>query len=373
MLLADMGAEVTKVERPGVGDDTRGWIPPAWNGQSATFLSANRNKRSLAIDLDTGAGRDVVMDLARDADVLVESFRPGSLDQRGLGYESLRRLNPGLIYASISAYGGSGPKRDLPGYDAVLQAESGIMEMTGHPEAAPARLSIGAIDLGTALWTTIGIQAALTNRRASGEGSLVEASLFETASWWMSYHLAGFMGSGVVPGRNGTSTPFIAPYEAFATGDEDFFVAAPNDNMFASLVGQMGMESLATDGRFATNTDRVANRVALRAALQPRFLERRAEEWEATLRECGIPCSRVRSVAELSTDTHLEALRMFVDFDHPDVPNLRLVDTPLSLDGERATHRLAPPLLGQHTDDVLLEHGLDQPTIDAMRTAGVIG
>lgn len=210
MVLADLGADVVKIESPTGGDDSRSWQPPGWNGQSATFLSANRNKRSLALDLDTDAGRQLVRELAAGADVVVESFRPGSLRARGLDYESLRALNPAVIYCSITGYGNRGPESGRPGYDPVVQAGTGIMELTGYPDGPPARLGIGAVDLGTALWAAIGIQAALANRASHGEGALIEASLFETSAWWLSYHLIGYLGTGATPQRQGTGTPFIA-------------------------------------------------------------------------------------------------------------------------------------------------------------------
>ena len=235
MLLADLGAEVIKVESPTAGDDTRQWRPPEWNGLSATFLAANRGKRSIAVDLDDEGGQGVVRRLAARADVVISSFRPGSLAKRGLDHESLRRDNPRLIYCSISAYGSQGPKRDWPGYDPILQAESGMMALTGYPEGPPARLPIAAIDLGTAMWASVGIQAALRSRDQTGVGGLVEVSLYETAAWWLSYLIAGYLGSGEEPQRRGSGAPFLAPYEVFATSDGDLMVTAANDDLFARL------------------------------------------------------------------------------------------------------------------------------------------
>ena len=260
MLLADLGADVVKIEQPGAGDDTRSWAPPLWGGVSATFLAANRNKRSLALDLDRPEGVDIVRSLASRADVLVESFRPGSLDRRGLGYEALRELNPRLVYCSVSAYGHDGPLAGRPGYDPVLQAYSGIMSITGESDGPPVRLGIGAIDLGTGLWATIGILASLAAREASGEGSRVETSLYEVATWWLSYHIAGFLGSGVVPHRQGTTASFIAPYEVFETAEGGLMVAAANDRLFAAFVEVLGGPELVDDERFDTNPSRVANR-----------------------------------------------------------------------------------------------------------------
>ena len=236
MLLGDLGADVIKVESPGSGDDTRSWRPPAWNAQSATFLACNRNKRSITIDLDVPAGQQLVRRLATGAHVMVSSFRPGSLSKRGLDFESLREANEGLVYCSITAYGSKGPKKDAPGYDAVLQAETGMMSMNGHPDQTPARLGIAAIDLGTGMWAAVGIQAALRNQAETGAGALVEVSLYETAAWLLSYHLQGYLATGESPQRQGNEAPFVAPYEVFATADGDLMVTAGNDRLFAVVV-----------------------------------------------------------------------------------------------------------------------------------------
>jgi crotonobetainyl-CoA:carnitine CoA-transferase CaiB-like acyl-CoA transferase len=372
MILADLGADVVKIESTTGGDDSRSWQPPSWNGESATFLSANRNKRSLAVNLDTDDGRQLVRELAAGADVLVESFRPGSLRARGLDYESLRELNPAIIYCSISGYGGRGPKADRPGYDPVIQADTGIMELTGYPADPPARLGIGAVDLGTALWATVAIQAAIANRSRHGEGTLIEASLFETATWWLSYHLIGYLGSRVIPHRQGTGTPFIAPYEVFATAEGSIFVGAGNDRLFQSLADELGVPELGNDPRYGSNEARVTNRASLRAALQEALLSRPAAEWEKRLGSRSIPCSAVRTVADLAADPQLEALGLLTPFPHPRIHDLRLVDMPVSVGNRRGAHRNPPPELGEHTHEILAELGIDDARIRELRARGVI-
>ena len=366
MLLGDLGADVIKVESPGSGDDTRHWRPPEWNGQSATFLACNRNKRSITIDLDTEAGQRLVRRLASRADVVVSSFRPGSLAKRGLDYDSLRQFNGGLVYCSITAYGPKGPKKDAPGYDPVVQAETGMMSMTGHPDGPPSRVGVGVIDLGTGMWAAVGIQAALRNRTESGVGALVEVSLYETAAWWLSYHVEGYLASGESPRRQGNGTPFVAPYEVFATADGDLMVTAGNDRLFVSLCRVLDLPGLAEDPAYAHNADRVAHRVSLHEHLENRFRDKAAAEWEVILGAETIPCSRVRSVADLVDDPQLDALGMLVGMPHPDIPDLRVVDIPLTLNGERATHRLPPPRLGEQTTAILEELGVPPEEIDTL-------
>ena len=373
MLLADLGADVIKVESPGSGDDTRQWSPPQWNGQSATFLAGNRGKRSIAVDLDREAGQEVVRRLAAQSDVVVSSFRPGSLEKRGLDDTSLRSEHPGLIYCSITAYGARGPKRDWPGYDPILQAESGMMSLTGYPDGPPARLPIAAIDLGTAMWASVGIQAALRTRSETGLGGLVEVSLYETAAWWLSYLIAGYMGSGEEPQRRGSGAPFLAPYEVFATSEGDLMVTAGNDDLFARLCDALGFPDLAADPSYRRNADRVANRDALHDLLEARFFERPAIEWHALLRSRSVPCTPVRSVADFVEDDHLAALGMLVPLPHPDIPDLRVVGTPLNLDGVRPGSRRPPPLLGEHTEQVLADLGYSAEDIDDLTRQGVVG
>jgi formyl-CoA transferase/CoA:oxalate CoA-transferase len=372
MVLGDLGADVVKVEQPGRGDDTRQWTPPEWGGESPTFLSANRNKRSVAVDLDAPEGVEVVRRLARSADVVVETFRPGSLVKRGLGYEQLSGENPGLVYCTISAFGAKGPMAAAPGYDPVLQAATGIMSMTGEPDRSPVRLGIGAIDLGSGLWAVIGILSALARRAQDGQGCRLEGSLFETGVWWMSYHLAGYLASGVVPQRSATGTPFIAPYEVFPTAEGELMVAAANDNLFRSLVAALELPELASDPRFLTNPSRVAHRDELRRLLRVRFVTRGAAEWEKVLGDAKVPCSRVRTVADVVDDEHTAELGLLTSFPHPAVPDLRLVDMPVSADGARAAHRLPPPLLGEHTDVVLAELGYTAEEVTALRRSGVV-
>jgi crotonobetainyl-CoA:carnitine CoA-transferase CaiB-like acyl-CoA transferase len=372
MLLGDLGADVVKIESPRDGDDTRQWRPPEWDGLSATFLACNRNKRSVAVDIDTTDGQEIVRRLAERADVVISSFRPGSLDKRGLGQETLRRENPRLIYCHITAYGAQGPKAQWPGYDPVLQAESGIMALTGHPDGPPARLPIAAIDLGTALWASVGIQAALRTRADTGVGALVEVSLYETAAWWLSYLIAGYLGSGEEPQRLGSGAPFLAPYEVFATSDGDLMVTAGNDDLFARLCDALGLPELPDEPAYRHNADRVANRVELHDLLQARLMEKPGWEWHEILRARSIPCTPVRTVADFVGDEHLAALGMLVPVPHPDVADLRLVGTPMTFDGTRPAPGRPPPRLGEHTPQVLTQLGYSKRDIEELTRRGVV-
>ena len=372
MILGDMGADVIKIEHPKQGDDTRNWAPPRWNGESTTFLSANRNKRSLAVDLNAPAGVEIVRALAQRADVVVESFRPGSLEKRGLGYADLKQGNERLIYCSISAYGSTGPMRNEPGYDPILQASTGIMDLTGEPDRDPVRLPIAVNDLGAGMWAIIGILSALMNRQASGIGCRVETSLFETAAWWLNYHAAGYLGSGILPARQGTGTPFIAPYEVYPAADQGLLVCVANDNLFRTFVEVLESPEMKNDERFSSNPLRVKNRVELRQQIIKQLKKRKAEEWEDLLNERSIPCSRIKTIADLVEDEQLGALNMLTSFPHPSIPDLRLIDMPVSQDGKRAGQHLPPPILGSDTDSILNELGYSEAQVANWRDRGII-
>jgi len=372
MILGDLGADVIKIEHPKNGDDTRSWAPPRWNGESTTFLSANRNKKSLAIDIDTPEGAEIVRKLACRADVLVESFRPGSLDKRGLGYEDLKAINERLIYCSISAYGNKGPLRNEPGYDPILQASTGIMDLTGEPDQNPVRLPIAVNDMGSGMWAAIGILSALMTRQISGQGCRVETSLFETAAYWMNYHVTGYLASGVSPVRCGTGTPFIVPYEVFLASDEGLLVCAGNDNLFRKFAEVLQTPELASDERFATNPMRVKNREMLRNLINKCFITRTAIEWEVTLKAQSIPCSRIQTVGDLVQEEQMQALGMLTNFPHPLISDLRLIDLPVSIDGQRAMQHHPPPLLGEQTDAILSELGYSQDDVVSLRAGKIV-
>ena len=304
---------------------------------------------------------------------MVESFKPGSLCKRGLAYQDLKPENPGLIYCSISGYGSEGPLQNEPGYDPIMQASTGMMDMTGEPDQDPVRLPIAVNDLGAGMWAVIGILSTLMTRQSTGEGSLIETSLFETAAWWMNYHITGYLASGEVPVRCGTGTPFIAPYEVFPAADEGILVCVGNDNLFAVFAEEIGIPELAADQRFATNPQRVVNRQALRELIIERLIAGPAAKWEKKFMARSIPCSRIQDVSDLLQSEQLAALGLIRDSTHWSIPDLRLVDLPVRKNKGRASQAYGPPALGHHSEEILEELGYSAADIFKLRQDGVIG
>ena len=297
-LLASLGADVVKVEPLG-GDHARAWGPPFVHGEGAMFLASNSGKRSLTLDLSAPRGLEALLRLADRSDVLVQSLRPGAAEQHGFGADAVRARNPRLVYCSIGAFGANGPLRDQPGYDPLLQAASGIMSVTGVDEMPPVRVGVSLIDFGTGVWAALGVLAALHERdTSSGTGRTIDVSLYETALSLLSYQLIGYLGTGEVPGREGSAFAQIAPYQVFATRDGELMIVAGNDKLFRTLCLVLGLDELAADERFLTNPERVRRRGELVALLEPPIRERGTDELLATLIEAGIPASPVRNVGE---------------------------------------------------------------------------
>ena len=369
-VLAALGADVVKIEPPGVGDEARTWGPPWWEGESTLFLTVNAGKRSVCVDLRRG--NDVMLRLVDGADVLVQSLRPGLADERGLGAEALRARNPRLVYCSIRSFGRTGPWRDRPGYDPLAQAAGGIVSVTGEPGRDGVRAGVSVSDQGTGMWAAIGIMAALHERERTGEGREVDVSLYETALGFMAYHLTGFLGAGAVPAPHGTAFPSIVPYQAFSASDGRLMIAAGNDRLFAALVDALGLPELASDARFTTNADRVANREALVPLLEASFAAEPRAHWLARLADAGVPAAPVQDVSEVALAEQTEALEILQVLPHPAVGDLRIPAFPVSIDGERVRHDSAPPELGAHTAEVLAEAGYSEPEIAELVAAGII-
>jgi formyl-CoA transferase/CoA:oxalate CoA-transferase len=369
-VLAALGADVVKIEPHGVGDEARTWGPPWWEGESTLFLTVNAGKRSVCVDLRRGNA--VMLRLVDGADVLVQSLRPGLAEERGLGPEALRARNPRLVYCSIRSFGRTGPWRDRPGYDPLAQAAGGIVSVTGEPGRDGVRAGVSVSDQGTGMWAAIGILAALHERERTGEGRDVDVSLYETALGFMAYHLTGFLGAGAVPAPHGTAFPSIVPYQAFSASDGRLMIAAGNDRLFAALVGALGLRELASDERFTTNADRVANREALVPLLEASFAAEPREHWLARLADAGVPAAPVQDVSEVALAEQTEALEILQELPHPAVGGLRIPAFPVSIDGERVRHPSAPPELGAHTAEVLAEAGYSEPEIAELVATGIV-
>jgi crotonobetainyl-CoA:carnitine CoA-transferase CaiB-like acyl-CoA transferase len=372
-LLGDFGATVIKVERPDGGDDVRRFAP-LWHGESAPYLCYNRNKSSVCIDLNHPRGPEIVRRLAQNADIFVHSMKPGSAESHGLGYEQLRAENPQLIYGSISGFGDKGPLRNLPGYDPLGQAYSGIISVNGHPGSPPARVVVPIIDMGSGLWLFSGILAALLDRAKTGKGAKVATSLLETGVTWTTLLMTNYQATGEVPGPAGSTSPAAAPYEAFATSDESWvLIAAGNDRLFARLCKVLGCSPLASDPRFVSNAERVTRRGELHKLLESETRRYRAGELIGLLREAQVPASRINSIDEVFADEQVNALGMFPPAT-PEfrIPGMKFVDIPVSIDNRKSVIRLMPPCLGADTEEVLRKAGYSETELRVLRSDKVI-
>ncbi|MBO0346532.1 CoA transferase [Roseibium sp. CAU 1637] len=383
-ILGDLGAEVLKVERPGKGDDTRGWGPPFLKdeagkstAESAYYLSSNRNKSSVAVDLAAPEGQSLLRQLAAKADILVENFKVGDLKRRGLDYESLKSLNPRLIYCSISGFGQTGPYAHRAGYDFLIQGMGGIMSLTGMPDdegGTPVKAGVGIADVMCGMYATTGILAALNERHASGEGQYIDIALLDSQVSWLINQGVGYLVSGDVPGRLGNGHPTIVPYETFPASDGDFILAVGNDSQFAKFCVCAGCELLAEDPRFQTNADRVRNRKALIPLLRQITITRTSDDWITSLEAVGVPCGPVKDLAQVFADPQVRARQMQISMPHPDSGTVDLIGSPLNLSRTPVSYRHAPPRLGEQTEDVLSRYlGLSQSELNDLQEAGVIG
>jgi formyl-CoA transferase/CoA:oxalate CoA-transferase len=356
-ILAALGADVIKVEHPQRGDEARAWGPQFFEGGSVLFYSANLGKRSLALDVKRG--REILLRLVASADVFVQSLRPGTAKRLGFGAEELHALNPKLVYCDIGAFGRSGPLRRHAGYDPLLQAFGGIMSVTGEPDRPGVRVGTSIVDLGTGMWAALGILAALH----AGGGRTVDVSLFETVVALLPYQVTAYLQGGDVPGRHGSAFPLIAPYQVFQARDGDVMIAAANDGLFARLCEALDLPELVADPRFETNRHRLERRDELAALIQSRVAEHDRHDVLAALAAVGVPAAPVQDVGQVAEHEQTTALGLIQD---------GTVALPLSFDGARAGHRSRPPLLGQHTAEVLQEAGYGDEEISALVREGIV-
>jgi crotonobetainyl-CoA:carnitine CoA-transferase CaiB-like acyl-CoA transferase len=373
MLLADMGARVIKIEQPGRGDDTRAWGPPFVGDESAYFLSINRNKESLTLDLKHPDGRRVLERLLERADVLVENFRPGTLARLGYGYDVVSQRWPGIVYCSISGFGQTGPRRDQPGYDAVIQAEAGLMSITGEAAGPPLRLGVAIADIVTGMFAAQGIAMALLARARTGRGQHVDIGMLDSTTALLTYQAANYFATGRAPARLGNRHPTIVPYETFEAADGAFVLAVGNDELWKRFCRAVGLSAVAEDPRFVTNRARSQHYGELRGLLAERFLTKSTADWIAALNAEGVPCGAVRDVAETLRDPQIAARDMVAVVDHVTLGAVRTLGIPIKLSSTPGAIRTAPPVLGQHTDQILRSDlGLSDEEIATLRAARAV-
>jgi crotonobetainyl-CoA:carnitine CoA-transferase CaiB-like acyl-CoA transferase len=370
MMLGDLGADVVKIELPGRGDDTRHWGPPFVESESVYYLSVNRNKRSVALDLKHEAGKAALWRLIADADVLVENFSPGTVARLGFGYEAVKERNPAIIYAAISGFGQSGPDFERTAYDLIVQGTSGMMSITGHPGGPPTRLGVPIADIGGGMFAAYAIVAALFDRERSGEGTYVDVSMLGGQVAMLTYQAGQYLSTGVAPTQLGNAHPMIAPYDTFRSADGYVNIAVGNDSLWQRFCAALDLHACLEDERFATNSGRSVNRGALYAALEPRLAELTTAEVVRRLDAAGVPCGPIRDVAEAMDDGQTRAQDLVMSVAHPTIGELELAGAPFHFDGEPARARLAPPLLGQHTEEVLAEAGYGPEEIASLIASG---
>jgi crotonobetainyl-CoA:carnitine CoA-transferase CaiB-like acyl-CoA transferase len=371
--LGDLGADIIKVETVGSGDETRGWPPFPAPGLGTVFLSANRNKRSIAVDLKTAKGREIVHALAKSADIAIESFGTGVAERLGIDAATLRPLNARLIHCSISGFGRSGPLKNSPGYDVILQAFCGIMSMTGDEDGGYIRSPISPIDQMTGVHAFSGILSLLYAREKTGQGGTIQVSLFETALGLLGYNLQTYWERGVQPPKCGSSHESLCPYQAFEAADGPIMIGVANDNLWRKFCGVTGLSALADDPKFRTNTDRVSHRNEVLRHVKAALAANSVKHWNDALTAVGVPCSPINTLAQLLDHPHTAASGMIVEYDHAHAGRLKAVGHPVLINGEPRQAGLPPPVAGQHTDDVLSELGWSRDRIDDLRRERVVG
>lgn len=374
MMLGDLGAEVIRVERPEIGDETRHWGPP-WQGEfSAYYLCTNRNKKSITVDLKRKEGQEIIRQLARRSDIFLENFLPGTLGEMNLGYEDIKTINPRIIYASVTGYGQNGPYRHQPGFDFIIQAQGGIMSITGEADGPPLKVGVAIVDITAGLFACAAILAALHYREKSGLGQYIDMALLDAQVAWLANQASNYLISGKVPGRLGNAHPNIVPYETFLAKDGIYIaLGVGNDNQWRKFCQVANLAHLQDDPRYATNPKRVENRRELIPYLQKIFLEKEAAEWLKILREAEIPCGPINTIDRVMADPQVLAREMVVEMEHPAAGKFKVVGSPIKLSVTPVQYRIPPPLLGEHTEEILTkELGYSQERIKSLREEKVI-
>ena len=373
MLLADMGADVVKVEKPNGGDDTRRYGPPFIEGESAAFLTLNRNKRSIVLDLKSEQGLGVVRRMLADADVMLHNFRPGVVERMGLGYADVSALNPAIVYCAVSGFGATGPYSQRAGFDLVAQGMSGLMSINGFPDSPPAKVGVPMADLNTGMFCAYGILTAYINRLATGKGQHVDASLLESGMAYTLYESATYFATGEVAGPLGSAHRMIAPYQAFATQDGYINIGAANQNNWERMCRAVGRDDLLDDARFASNPERMVNIQSLTPIMEETFRTQTTAHWVEVLERAGVPCGPIYNIEQVYADPHVQSRDMAVELQHPKAGGIRNIGVAVKLSDTPGSVRTPAPLLGQHTDDVLTEFGYADADIAALRQSGALG
>jgi crotonobetainyl-CoA:carnitine CoA-transferase CaiB-like acyl-CoA transferase len=361
MILGDLGAEILKVEAPGGSDETRYWGPPFKNGVSAYFLCTNRNKKSMTVNLKTEEGKEIIKKLVKKSDVVIHNFKTGTMEKFGLGYEDLFNINPSIIYCSITGFGETGPYKNLPGYDFIIQAISGLMSITGNEQTGPIKVGVAITDILTGLYACIGIQAALYEREKSGIGQKLDLSLFDSAISSLVNVASNYLISGKIPKRLGNIHPNIVPYQTFKTLDGEMVIAVGNDKQFQTLCSILGLKDVLEDERFTTNAKRVEHRGHLIPLLQEALKKKPTAYWQKACNENGIPCGPINNLDQLFQDPQVKERQLLVTVEHPIAGNINLVGSPLKFSKTPIRIRLHPPMPGEHTEKILkdLEYSIE--------------
>ena len=372
MMLADMGAEVIKLEMPGKGDDSRSWGPPFVEGESAYFMSINRNKKSITLNMKNEQSKEIVTKLIKQADVLVENFRPGAMDRLGFGYDAVKEMNPGIIYSSISGFGQDGPYRMLPGFDQVLQGMGGLMSITGEPGGPPIKVGVAIADIAGGMFAAFGIVTALFNREKTGKGQMVDVSLLDSQVAWLTYRAGAYFASGEVPQPVGSGHPVIVPYQAFKAKDVYINIAVGNDQLWEKFCKAVGLESVMDDPKFATNAKRVENRGEIVKIVGDLIVTKEGQEWLNILEEAGVPCGPIYSVDKIFSDPQVLHRQMMQELDHTKVGKVKVTGIPVKLSETPGEVQTPPPYLGEHTQEVLKELGYGDQDLETLRQEKVI-
>jgi len=372
MMLADMGAEVIKLEMPGKGDDSRSYGPPFVEGESAYFMSVNRNKKSLTLNMKSERSTEIIHRLIKQSDVLVENFRPGVMKRLGLGFQRVKEMNLQIIYCSISGFGQDGPYRMLPGFDQVMQGMGGIMSITGEPGGPPIKVGVAIADISGGMFAAYGILVALYNREKRGRGQMIDVSLLDCQVALLTYQAGAYFASGEIPQPVGSGHPVIVPYQAFKAKDVYFNIAAGNDKLWKMLCKAIGLEKAIDDPKFATNAKRVENREEIVKVISDIIITKNGEEWLKILTDAGVPCGPIYTMDKIFTDPQVLHRQMLKKLDHPKVGKVKVTGVPIKLSDTPGEVETAPPILGQHTQEILTELGFSDQDIKKLRQEKVI-